>query len=144
MFLFVLFCFFVCFIVLLFYFSQIDWLSHSFILVWVSCFMVASRQGAATFLSHQSCYTNSESFLFLSLIFLLLTKNKMSVIANGPTKRRKVEVLQPKTKITVVLGTQWGDEGKGKLVDILATTADLVCRCQVKINSKNLDLIINS
>uniref|UniRef100_S4RT71 Adenylosuccinate synthetase n=1 Tax=Petromyzon marinus TaxID=7757 RepID=S4RT71_PETMA len=33
-------------------------------------------------------------------------------------------------KITVVLGAQWGDEGKGKVVDMLATTADLVCRCQ--------------
>ncbi|KAI9353601.1 Adenylosuccinate synthetase [Obelidium mucronatum] len=28
----------------------------------------------------------------------------------------------------VVLGAQWGDEGKGKLVDVLAQTADLVCR----------------
>lgn len=33
-------------------------------------------------------------------------------------------------KVTVVLGAQWGDEGKGKVVDMLATTADLVCRCQ--------------
>ncbi|CAL8111580.1 unnamed protein product [Orchesella dallaii] len=33
-------------------------------------------------------------------------------------------------KVTVVLGAQWGDEGKGKLVDLLATTADVVCRCQ--------------
>ncbi|KAL4238343.1 hypothetical protein ACF0H5_003053 [Mactra antiquata] len=32
--------------------------------------------------------------------------------------------------ITVVLGTQWGDEGKGKVVDMLATNADVVCRCQ--------------
>lgn len=34
-------------------------------------------------------------------------------------------------KATVVLGAQWGDEGKGKVVDLLATEADLVCRCQV-------------
>lgn len=34
-------------------------------------------------------------------------------------------------KITVVLGAQWGDEGKGKVVDLLAKDADLVCRCQV-------------
>uniref|UniRef100_A0A1B6DNJ2 Adenylosuccinate synthetase n=1 Tax=Clastoptera arizonana TaxID=38151 RepID=A0A1B6DNJ2_9HEMI len=33
-------------------------------------------------------------------------------------------------KVTVVLGAQWGDEGKGKVVDMLATHADLVCRCQ--------------
>ena len=30
--------------------------------------------------------------------------------------------------VTLVLGAQWGDEGKGKLVDILASSADLVCR----------------
>ncbi|XP_005742832.1 adenylosuccinate synthetase isozyme 1 [Pundamilia nyererei] len=33
-------------------------------------------------------------------------------------------------KVTVVLGAQWGDEGKGKVVDLLATEADIVCRCQ--------------
>lgn len=35
-------------------------------------------------------------------------------------------------KVTVVLGAQWGDEGKGKVVDMLASDADLVCRCQVR------------
>lgn len=30
--------------------------------------------------------------------------------------------------VTLVLGSQWGDEGKGKLVDILATSASMVCR----------------
>lgn len=34
-------------------------------------------------------------------------------------------------KVTVVLGAQWGDEGKGKVVDLLAQDADVVCRCQV-------------
>jgi adenylosuccinate synthase len=29
---------------------------------------------------------------------------------------------------TVIVGTQWGDEGKGKIVDLLAEEADLVCR----------------
>ncbi|KAG7466326.1 hypothetical protein MATL_G00163760 [Megalops atlanticus] len=33
-------------------------------------------------------------------------------------------------KVTVVLGAQWGDEGKGKVVDLLATESDIVCRCQ--------------
>lgn len=37
------------------------------------------------------------------------------------------------SKITVVLGAQWGDEGKGKVVDMLAKDADLVCRCQVRL-----------
>ena len=34
-------------------------------------------------------------------------------------------------KVAVVLGAQWGDEGKGKVVDLLAQDADIVCRCQV-------------
>lgn len=32
--------------------------------------------------------------------------------------------------VTVVLGAQWGDEGKGKLVDILCPEQKLVCRAQ--------------
>jgi adenylosuccinate synthase len=31
---------------------------------------------------------------------------------------------------TVVVGAQWGDEGKGKIVDLLAQDADVVCRYQ--------------
>ncbi len=31
---------------------------------------------------------------------------------------------------TVVVGAQWGDEGKGKIVDLLASDSDLVCRYQ--------------
>lgn len=32
------------------------------------------------------------------------------------------------SSFTVILGTQWGDEGKGKLVDILAQRANLCAR----------------
>lgn len=32
------------------------------------------------------------------------------------------------TKADVIVGIQWGDEGKGKMVDRLATTYDVVCR----------------
>src|SRR3954467_2856879 len=31
---------------------------------------------------------------------------------------------------TVVVGAQWGDEGKGKIVDLLAQSSDVVCRYQ--------------
>ncbi|CAB1316108.1 unnamed protein product [Coregonus sp. 'balchen'] len=34
---------------------------------------------------------------------------------------------EPRNKVTVVLGAQWGDEGKGKVVDLLAMDADIVC-----------------
>ena len=36
---------------------------------------------------------------------------------------------------TVVLGTQWGDEGKGKIVDLLAANVDIVARYQGGANA---------
>ena len=42
-------------------------------------------------------------------------------------------VRQPETSImsvTVVLGAQWGDEGKGKLTDLLCEEMEVVARCQ--------------
>ena len=30
--------------------------------------------------------------------------------------------------VTVVVGAQWGDEGKGKIVDLLAEDADVIAR----------------
>lgn len=33
-----------------------------------------------------------------------------------------------KSRFTTILGSQWGDEGKGKLVDILAADYDLCAR----------------
>ncbi|ENN70662.1 hypothetical protein YQE_12607, partial [Dendroctonus ponderosae] len=48
---------------------------------------------------------------------------------NGsPRKKQRTDVQE--SIVTVILGAQWGDEGKGKVVDLLATTADVVCRCQ--------------
>ncbi|CAL5341016.1 unnamed protein product [Camellia sinensis] len=37
------------------------------------------------------------------------------------------------SQVSGVLGCQWGDEGKGKLVDILAKHFDIVARCQVYV-----------
>jgi adenylosuccinate synthase len=39
------------------------------------------------------------------------------------------------TRCVVVVGAQWGDEGKGKLVDVLAERADLVVRYQGGANA---------
>lgn len=44
---------------------------------------------------------------------------------------RLIEANQVKNKAIVVLGAQWGDEGKGKVVDMLAGDVDIVARCQV-------------
>lgn len=30
----------------------------------------------------------------------------------------------------VIVGAQWGDEGKGKIIDFLASKAEMVVRCQ--------------
>lgn len=48
----------------------------------------------------------------------------------SPRKKPRTDVM---SKVTVVLGAQWGDEGKGKVVDMLATHSEIVCRCQVRI-----------
>ena len=37
----------------------------------------------------------------------------------------------------MIVGAQWGDEGKGKIVDLLAAHADLVCRYQGGPNAGN-------
>ncbi|GMP63618.1 hypothetical protein CsSME_00025237 [Camellia sinensis var. sinensis] len=39
------------------------------------------------------------------------------------------------SQVSGVLGCQWGDEGKGKLVDILAKHFDIVARCQGGANA---------
>jgi adenylosuccinate synthase len=45
------------------------------------------------------------------------------------------DVFGPKTHCVVVVGAQWGDEGKGKIVDVLAERADLVVRYQGGANA---------
>lgn len=58
--------------------------------------------------------------------------------SSGEALRKKLRVSAAddrQAKVTVVLGAQWGDEGKGKVVDMLATDADIVCRCQVLLRS---------
>ena len=39
----------------------------------------------------------------------------------------------------VVIGAQWGDEGKGKIVDILASDVDAVVRYQGGSNAGHTD-----
>lgn len=45
--------------------------------------------------------------------------------------KEKVNRIGALSQVSGVLGCQWGDEGKGKLVDILANHFDIVARCQV-------------
>ncbi|XP_073656088.1 adenylosuccinate synthetase isozyme 1 isoform X4 [Tursiops truncatus] len=52
--------------------------------------------------------------------------------AAGGVKRGRLqhEAATTGSRVTVVLGAQWGDEGKGKVVDLLATDADIISRFQ--------------
>ncbi|VDO98062.1 unnamed protein product [Soboliphyme baturini] len=43
----------------------------------------------------------------------------------------------PTKNVEVILGAQWGDEGKGKIVDTLAKDVDIVARCQGGNNAGN-------
>src|SRR5918999_2187422 len=54
------------------------------------------------------------------------------------------DVFDPKTTCIVVVGAQWGDEGKGKLVDVLAERADLVVRYQGGANAGHTVVIGDS
>lgn len=44
-------------------------------------------------------------------------------------------MFDPEHRCVVVVGAQWGDEGKGKIVDVLAERADLVVRYQGGANA---------
>lgn len=46
-------------------------------------------------------------------------------------RRPKISKLASnKHNVSVILGSQWGDEGKGKIVDLMSSTAEIVCRFQ--------------
>lgn len=47
-----------------------------------------------------------------------------------PTPSCPVPATLRSVPATVIVGAQWGDEGKGKIVDLLAQESDLVCRYQ--------------
>jgi adenylosuccinate synthase len=53
-------------------------------------------------------------------------------------------MFDAKTACIVVVGAQWGDEGKGKLVDVLAERADLVVRYQGGANAGHTVVIGDS
>jgi len=46
------------------------------------------------------------------------------------------------SKADVIVGVQWGDEGKGKIVDLLSGGYDMVCRCQGGHNAGHT-LVVN-
>jgi len=55
--------------------------------------------------------------------------SKAPPAATTPAGPLSQAIPLPTDGVTVVLGAQWGDEGKGKLTDILAQDAQVVARC---------------
>jgi len=53
------------------------------------------------------------------------------MLVNGSSTRHDAGTSGKRSEVAVILGAQWGDEGKGKIVDLLCQGADVVCRCQV-------------
>lgn len=54
-----------------------------------------------------------------------------SVSVPESAKKDGLKRIGELSQVSGVLGCQWGDEGKGKLVDILAQHFEIVARCQV-------------
>ncbi|KAM1734550.1 hypothetical protein ACFX11_020008 [Malus domestica] len=63
---------------------------------------------------------------------LVATPSSLSLSGSPNQGLNRIESL---TQVSGVLGCQWGDEGKGKLVDILAQHFDIVARCQGGANA---------
>ncbi|KAL9229358.1 hypothetical protein vseg_004834 [Gypsophila vaccaria] len=58
-----------------------------------------------------------------------------SALKSAESTRDSVSRIGGLSQVSGVLGCQWGDEGKGKLVDILAQHFDVVARCQGGANA---------
>ena len=43
--------------------------------------------------------------------------------------KNETELTQKLGQVIYIAGSQWGDEGKGKLVDILSQHYDIIARC---------------
>ncbi|GAQ87471.1 adenylosuccinate synthase [Klebsormidium nitens] len=91
-----------------------------------------SQLASVSILSHQQAFSPVEK--------------KRKFVAAGGVRAQTVSAPQAEiekaadefgklTQVAAVLGTQWGDEGKGKLVDILAQRYDVVARCQGGANA---------
>mmetsp|Transcript_15826 Transcript_15826/g.34315 ORF Transcript_15826/g.34315 Transcript_15826/m.34315 type:complete len:509 (-) Transcript_15826:473-1999(-) len=69
-----------------------------------------------------------------------VTSRKWSVqttcaVASAPADKASGDKYDGLSQVVAVLGSQWGDEGKGKLVDIIAQRYDVVARCQGGANA---------
>jgi DNA-binding transcriptional ArsR family regulator len=83
-------------------------------------------------------YTVSRGTLYNTMTLLLecglvkryLVGGRVRYEKTENTDFRNTEIKQAMKKVDVILGLQWGDEGKGKIVDVLAPNYDIVARFQ--------------
>ncbi|KAK7861188.1 adenylosuccinate synthetase [Quercus suber] len=66
-----------------------------------------------------------------NLIFCSSASAFTSLSVAESSTTQGINRIKSLSQVSGVLGCQWGDEGKGKLVDILAHHFDIVARCQV-------------
>jgi len=79
--------------------------------------------------------------------FPAIRKNKCEVLKKFKNHRLRIcfqvrsfyvwqhEILEERMPVEVIIGAQWGDEGKGKIVDLLSEKVDIVARCQGGANA---------
>ncbi|KAH0721750.1 hypothetical protein KY290_006167 [Solanum tuberosum] len=70
-----------------------------------------------------------------SSLIVCSTKPLSSVVDRQGVNESGLSRIESLSQVSGVLGCQWGDEGKGKLVDILAKQFDIVARCQGGANA---------
>lgn len=84
--------------------------------------------------THYKLFKPSPSLCRPSLYTGTLRKTRkatVAAVAVADSTRNSLARINELSQVSGVLGCQWGDEGKGKLVDILAQHFDVVARCQV-------------
>lgn len=70
-----------------------------------------------------------------SSLTLCSAKQTSAVVESGEATESALSRIESLSQVSGVLGCQWGDEGKGKLVDVLAKHFDVVARCQGGANA---------
>lgn len=104
-------------------------------------FVLQLSQSQTPYQKQPSLRLKKTSFAITPLAFDLRAKKQSKAVQRIVCQSQTVQsdakteiAADPYAKLSnvcAVLGTQWGDEGKGKLVDILAQRYDVVARCQV-------------
>lgn len=89
--------------------------------------------------NNQKLYDQQHLTLRKSVRFFPVCSSAAKPVNVASDKKQQVNAsaglgrIKSLSQVSGVLGCQWGDEGKGKLVDILAKHFDIVARCQVPL-----------